>query len=140
MLMKEHNVLRSMQSGFCVYDSRGFDYDEMGENLEELSSWMTDGVHHNQLCLRLRDDALNINDDTENQTMNSSSKFVKRRVNYAMVVANIAEIYRASKAGDFKPLEAIRELLCCPVLKKSSKSYIILKFVYFYNFCLNYAT
>ncbi|KAG6645008.1 hypothetical protein I3843_08G089100 [Carya illinoinensis] len=125
MLMKEHNVLRSMQSGFCVYDSRGFNYDKMGENLEELSSWMTDGVNHNQLCLRLGDDALN-NDDMENHTMNSSSKFIKRRVNYAMVVANTAEIYRASKAGDFKPLEAIRELLCCPVLKKTNENPLLI--------------
>ncbi|XP_035548833.1 uncharacterized protein LOC109003783 [Juglans regia] len=125
MLMKEHNVLRSMQSGFCVYDSRGFNYDEMGENLEELSSWMTDGVHHNQLCLRLGDDALN-NDDMENHSMTSSSRFLKRRVNYAMVVANIAEIYGASKAGDFKPLEAIRELLCCPVLKKTNENPLLI--------------
>lgn len=113
-------MLRSMQSGFCVYESRGFDYDKLCENLEELLSWMTEGVHHNQLCLRLGDDALT-EEDIDNLTSKSSSKFVKRRVNYVMVVANIAEIYKASKEGDFKPLKAIRELFCCPVLRKSSK-------------------
>jgi hypothetical protein len=133
MLMEEHNVLRSMQSGFCVYDSRGFGYNQMGENLEELSSWMTDGIHHNQPCLRSGDDALT-KDDIENLTLNSSSKFVKRRVNCAMVVVNIAEIYKASKAGDFKPLEAIRELFCCPVLRKSSKPFYNLKAVYLITF------
>jgi hypothetical protein len=120
MFMEEHNVSRSMKSGFCVYDSRGFEFDQMGENLEELSSWMTDGVHHNQLCLRSGDNALTKH-DMENLASKSSSKFVRRRVNCAMVVANIAEIYNAYKAGDFKPLEAIRELFCSPLLRKSSK-------------------
>lgn len=122
--MEEHNVMRSTKSGFCVYDSRGFDYDHMEENLEELSSWMIDGVHHNQLCLRPGDDALT-EDDIQNITFGSSTKFVKRRVNYVMVVADMAEIYKASKAGDLKPLEAIRELFSCPVLRKSSKHSIV---------------
>lgn len=120
LFLEEHNVLRSTQSGFCVYDSRGFDSAQMGENLEELSNWMTEGVHHNQPCLRPGDDA-STKADTEFFTLKSSPKFVTRKVNCAMVVANIAEIYKASKAGDFKPLETIRELFCCPVLRKSSK-------------------
>ncbi|KAG7970982.1 hypothetical protein I3843_07G112200 [Carya illinoinensis] len=125
LLMEEHNVLRSMQSGFCVYDSRGFDYDQLYENLEELSSWMTEGIHHNQLCLRLGDDALT-EEDIENLTSKSSAKFLKRTVNYAMVVANIAEIYKAAKSADFKPLKAIRELFCCPVLRKSNENPLLI--------------
>ncbi|KAB1203247.1 hypothetical protein CJ030_MR8G022912 [Morella rubra] len=125
MFMEEHNVMRSTKSGFCVYDSKGFDYDHMEENLEELSSWMIDGVHHNQLCLRPGDDALT-EDDIQNITFGSSTKFVKRRVNYVMVVADMAEIYKASKAGDLKPLEAIRELFSCPVLRKSNENPLLI--------------
>lgn len=125
MFMEEHNVSRSMKSGFCVYDSRGFEQDKMAENLEELSSWITDGVHHNQPCLRSGDDAL-IRHDIENLTSKSPSKFIRRKVNFAMVVANIAEIYKASKAGDFKALEAIRELFCSSVLRISNESPLLI--------------
>ena len=120
MYMEEHNVLRSMRSGFCVYDSRGFDYGRTREALDELSSWMSEGIHHNQLCLR-NGDCTMLTDDGENVVMRSSSKFVQRRVNCVMVVANIAEIYKALKAGDLKPIEATRQLFCSPALRKSSK-------------------
>ena len=33
MFLEEHNVLRSMRSGFCVYDSRGVDLNRMREGL-----------------------------------------------------------------------------------------------------------
>lgn len=120
MYMEEHNVLRSQQSGFCVYDSMGFSYDKMGEALEELSSWMIDGVHHNQPCLRSEDYTL-LKDDTESSASRSSSKFVQRRVNCAMVVVDIAEVYKALKAGDSQPLEATRQLFCSPALRNCSK-------------------
>ncbi|XP_021279818.1 uncharacterized protein LOC110413371 [Herrania umbratica] len=121
MYMEEHNVLRSMRSGFCVYDSRGFDYGGTTEALGELSSWMIEGIHHNQLCLRYGD-CTTMTDDVENVVTRSSSKFVQRRVNCVMVVANIAEIYKALKAGDFKPLEATRQLFCSPALRKSNEN------------------
>lgn len=120
MYMEEHNVMRSAQNGFCVYDSRGFNYDKMGEAFEDLSSWMSDGVHHNQLCLRSGDAAL-LKDDAEIVRLRSSSKFVQRTVNCAMVVVNIAEVYKALKAGDSKPFESTRELFCFPALRKCSK-------------------
>ncbi|KAJ4822885.1 hypothetical protein Tsubulata_048607, partial [Turnera subulata] len=88
--MEEHNVTRSTQNGFCVYDSRGFIYDKIEEALEELSSWMSHGVHHNQLCLRVGDYPL-VEDDTETGSFRSCSKFAQRRVNCAMVVVNVAE-------------------------------------------------
>lgn len=120
MFLEEHNVMRSIQSGFCVYDSRGFDYDQIDEGLDELSTWMDDGVHHNQLCLRSSDDE-SVKDDINNLMSRSSSKFVCRRVNCAMVVVNIMEIYKAFKAGDSKPLEATKELYCYPAFSKCSK-------------------
>lgn len=120
MFLEEHNVLRSLRSGFCLYDSRGFDYDKMSESLEELSSWMNDGVHHNQLCLRSGDYLLR-KDELEVLMSRSSSKFARRRVNCAMVVANVAEIYKSYKAGNYKPLDAIKELYCSPAFKKCSK-------------------
>ncbi|XVF32850.1 hypothetical protein REPUB_Repub17cG0118100 [Reevesia pubescens] len=125
MYMEEHNVLRSMRSGFCVYDSRGFDYGRTREALEELSSWMSEGIHHNQLCLRYGDCTMTT-DDMENVVMRSSSKFVQRSVNCVMVVANIAEIYKAFKAGDLKPLEAIRQLFCSPALRKSNENPLLI--------------
>lgn len=119
MFLEEHNVMRSIQSGFCVYDSRGFYYDKMDEGLDELSTWMDEGVHHNQLCLRPSDDL--IEDDINNLMSRSSSKFVTRRVNCAMVVVNIMEIYIAFKAGDSKPLEATKEIYCYHAFSKCSK-------------------
>ena len=120
--MGEHNVMRSLQGGFCVYDSRGFSYGKIGDALEELSSWMSDGVHHNQLCLRSGDDVL-LEDDAETAGLRPSSKFVQRTVNFSMVVVNIAEVYKALKASDSKPLEATRELFHSPALRYCSKPY-----------------
>ncbi|XP_022757917.1 uncharacterized protein LOC111305026 [Durio zibethinus] len=125
MYMEEHNVLRSMQSGFCVYDSRGFDYGREREALEELSCWMSEGIHHNQLCLR-HGDCATMTDDVENVFMRSSSKFVQRRVNCVIVVANIAEIYKALKAGDLEPLEATRQLFCSLALQKSIENPLLI--------------
>ncbi|KAF3436510.1 hypothetical protein FNV43_RR23602 [Rhamnella rubrinervis] len=125
MFLEEHNVMRSTQSGFCVFDSRGFDYDKMDEGLDELSTWMDDGVHHNQLCLRPSDDAL-IKYDIINLMSRSSSKFVVRRVNCAMVVVNIMEIYKAFEAGDSKPLKATKELYCHPAFSKCNENLILI--------------
>lgn len=120
MFLEEHNVIRSLRSGFCVYDSRGFDCDQIGESLEELYNWMNDGVHHNQLCLRSGDHFLQ-RDEVELLMARSSSKFLRRRVNCAMVVANMEEIYKAYKAGNYKPLEATKELYCSTAFKKCGK-------------------
>ncbi|KAL6339902.1 hypothetical protein AAG906_034992 [Vitis piasezkii] len=122
--MEEHNVLRSMQSGFCVYDSRGLDYDLMGESIEEVSEWMTNGVHHNQLCLRTGDNLMS--EEELSEVPGSSSKFTPRKVNCAMVVVNIAEIFKSLKKGDWKPLEATRELFRCPALKKCNENPILI--------------
>ncbi|GMI69457.1 hypothetical protein HRI_000615000 [Hibiscus trionum] len=123
MYLEEHNVLRSMQSGFCVYDSRGFDYGRTREALDELSWWMSEGIHHNQLCFRYGD-CTTTADDAEGTR--SSAQFVQRRVNCVMVVANIAHIYKALKAGDFKPLEATRQLFCSPALRKSNENPLLI--------------
>lgn len=125
--MEEHNVLRSMRNGFCVYDTRGFDYDHVEDGIEELSEWMTDGVHHNQLCLRAGDDML-IKDEPDAPLSISSSMFVTRRVNCVMVVANVAEIHKTLKACDKQPLDALRQLFTSSALKKFSK------LVYYFTF------
>ncbi|KAL9435590.1 hypothetical protein AB3S75_021794 [Citrus x aurantiifolia] len=125
MYMEEHNVMRSLQSGFCVYDSRGFNYNRVHEGLEELSSWMSEGVHHNQRCLRSDDCAL-MKNDAEIDDLKSSPKYVLRRVNFAMVVSNIAEIYKALKAGDSKPLDATKRLFSAPGLRKCNENPILI--------------
>lgn len=120
-----------MRSGFCVYDSRGYDYDRLSEGLEELSFFMGEGVHHNQLCLRSVDYASTKN-DVDVFSSRSSSKFVQRRVNCAMVVVDMAEFYKAFKAKDSKPLEATRQLFCAPELRKCSKfSFFIIIYCYY---------
>lgn len=123
MYLVEHNVMMSMKSGFCVFDSRGFNYDKTAGAFEELTSWMSNGVSHNQLCLRSGDDVSTLEsaDDDDDVGLRSSSKYVQRRVNCVMVVVNVAEVYKASKAGNLQPLEATRELFCFPALRKCSK-------------------
>ncbi|KAK9282477.1 hypothetical protein L1049_005395 [Liquidambar formosana] len=86
---------------------------------------MTDGVRHKQLCWRSGDGAL-CEDDLEVSSLRSSSKFTRRRVNCAMVVANVAEIYKAYKASNLKPLEATRELFQCPALRKCNENPILI--------------
>ena len=117
MFLEEHNVLRSMRSGFCVYDSRGVDLNRMREGLEEISSWMSDGVRHYQPCSRTEDNAATI---PQIGCQLSSARFTPRPVNCAVLVVNLAETAGAFKKGDLKPLQAIRDLFRCPAIRKSS--------------------
>ncbi|KAI4301466.1 hypothetical protein L6164_034744 [Bauhinia variegata] len=125
MFLEEHNVLRSTRSGFCVYDSRGFDYNKMDESLEELSNWMNNGVHHKQLCRRAGD-YLQTKEELETLALKSSTKFVTRRVNCAMVVVDIAKTYKALKAGDSKLLEATKNLFCSSALRKCNENPLLI--------------
>ncbi|KAM7463124.1 hypothetical protein LguiA_031245 [Lonicera macranthoides] len=120
LFMEEHNVLRSMRSGFCVYDTRGLDYNQMSQGLEEVSGWMVGGVRHNQLCCRPGDQNLG------RDGVVSSSRFARREVNCVVVVANLAEIFKALKCGDLKPLEATKELFHCPCIRKSNENPILI--------------
>lgn len=110
-------MLRSTRSGFCIYDTRGFDYDKVDEGLQELKEWMSDGVHHKKLCSRPGD----ILPKLDNELEDASSMFVNRKVNCVMLVANASEIYKSLRVGDLKPLDALKQLFCSPVLKKSSE-------------------
>lgn len=118
MYMEEHNVLRSMRSGFCVYDTRGLDVNDMRVGLEEVSGWMTCGVRHYQPCLRPGDVDAAAREGSV--PLLSSARFNTRQVNCAMVVANMAELYNAVKTSDLKPLEATKELFHCPAIRKSN--------------------
>ncbi|KAK9733758.1 hypothetical protein RND81_04G090400 [Saponaria officinalis] len=121
MMLEEHNVTRSMRAGFCVYDSRGFDYnDRQGETLAELAEWTADGVRHNQVCLRSGD----IMDYVD---VRSSSKFAKRQVNCAMLVANMDEIYEEiTKSCGFTHLEATKQVFCYLGLKRGNQNPILI--------------
>lgn len=120
MSMEEHNVLRSMRSGFCVYDTMGFDYDRVDECVEELMEWVSDGVHHKQVCLSQGDCELR-KEELGVPSFRLSSKFAKRKVNCVMMVANISEIWKALKASDKNPLEDIKALFRSPALRHCSK-------------------
>ena len=113
MFLEEHNVMRSMRSGFCVYDSRGVDLNRMREGLEEISSWMSDGVRHYQPCSRTEDNVATI---PQIGCQLSSARFTPRPVNCAVLVVNLAETAGAFKNGDLKPLQA---KTWAPLQKKS---------------------
>ncbi|OIT07927.1 PREDICTED: uncharacterized protein LOC109225524 isoform X1 [Nicotiana attenuata] len=122
LIMEEHNVLRSARSGFCIYDTRGFDYDKVDEGLQELKEWMADGVHHKKLCSRPGD----ILPKLDNELEDASSMFVNRKVNCVMLVANASEIYKSLRVGDLKPLDALKQLFCSTALKKSNGNPILI--------------
>ncbi|KAK6937320.1 hypothetical protein RJ641_030828 [Dillenia turbinata] len=126
MYMQEHNVLRSMRNGFCVYDARGFEYNRMNENIEELSHWMSEGIHHKQLCLRSADEVPIKELNSGRQISKSSSQYTKRVVNYVMVVVNLAEIFKALKESDLKPLEATKEIFSSSALRKCNENPILI--------------
>ncbi|XP_024985763.1 uncharacterized protein LOC112521248 isoform X2 [Cynara cardunculus var. scolymus] len=114
MMLEEHNVLRSTRNGFCIYDSRGLDVNRMEEGLEEVSRWLTDGVRHNQQC-RFGED------DVEVRLNWSSNGYVKRKVNYVAVVADLTVVYKAFFCGgDFTPVSAIKSLFHCPSIRTSN--------------------
>ena len=115
MVLEEHNVLRSMRAGFCVYDSRGFGYkDPIDETLLELSQWANEGVQHNQICYRS-------GDEFPVGPTSTSRRFARRQVNCAMLVGNMADLYDSLKGGDSSPLEATKAVFCYSALKRGSK-------------------
>lgn len=115
MILEEHNVLRSTRNGFCIYDSRGLDFNRIEEGLEEVTRWMTNGVRHNQPC--------RFGEDDKDVSLGSNPDgFVKRKVNYTVVVADLTDVYKAFFCGgDFKPILAIKSLFHCPSIKTSRK-------------------
>ncbi|KAI3853828.1 hypothetical protein MKW92_047433 [Papaver armeniacum] len=94
--MEEHNVLRSMRSGFCVYDSIGLDYSQLGESLKHHQLYHRPGVLEESLA--------------SEPTMPSTSRFVRRR-----------RFTKAFLNGDSKPLESTRELLYATSIRKSKE-------------------
>ncbi|XP_047950065.1 uncharacterized protein LOC125195850 [Salvia hispanica] len=118
MFLEEHNVLRSPRSGLCVYDTRGFDQIRIDEGLDEVSTWMRDGVRHNQPCYRL-------GDDRKFMRLNSS-RYVKRRVNCVMVVADLLQIHQAFNSADFKSIEALKSLFHLDCIKNLNENPILI--------------
>ncbi|GAA0185191.1 hypothetical protein LIER_32479 [Lithospermum erythrorhizon] len=122
--MEEHNVLRSTCSGFCVYDTRGFNYDQLEESLEELSNWMTKGVHHKEVSSQIEEKVSR--HEMHLPSLSSYSAFTTRRVNCIMVVANVAEISEGVKLGDKTALEALKQLYNFATLKKFNENPILI--------------
>lgn len=124
MYLEEHNVLRSPRSGLCVFDTRGLDgQDRIVEGLEEVSTWMLDGVKHNQPSYRSGDDG---DRRFKGSTVVNSSRFVKRKVNCVMVVADLSQIVKAFKCGDLKSIEALRALFHLECIKNSNENPILI--------------
>lgn len=123
MYLEEHNVLRSLRSGFCVYDTRGLDVNQMREGLDDVSEWMSNGVRHYQLCLRPGDDVFRR--EAPVTPIMGNARFGRRQVNCALVVANMAQICNGVKSGDLKPMEATKDLFHCPALRRSSTNLVV---------------
>ncbi|KAL2459689.1 P-loop containing nucleoside triphosphate hydrolase superfamily protein [Forsythia ovata] len=119
MFLEEHNVVRSQRSGFCVYDTRGLDQNQMIEGLDEVSTWMSTGVLHNQPCYRF-------GVETGGSMEQSDSRYVKRKVNCVMVVADLSKIHKAFECGDLKPVEALRDLFHLPSIKYCNDNPILI--------------
>ncbi|XP_060212691.1 uncharacterized protein LOC132640210 [Lycium barbarum] len=122
MFLEEHNVLRSMRSGFCVYDSRGVDSNDMIEGLDEVSTWMTRGVRHNQPCFRH-------GDYNNNKLINgggTNTRYTKRKVDCAIIVADLSEINKAFHSGDLKPVVALKSLFTNPSIRKSNENPLLI--------------
>lgn len=117
MFLEEHNVLRSMRSGFCVYDTRGLDTNDMIEGLDEVSTWMTRGVRHNQPCFRHGD----YNNNKDINGGGTNTRYTKRKVDCAIIVADLSEINKAFSSGDLKHVVALKSLFNNPSIRKSSK-------------------
>ncbi|KAL1548151.1 hypothetical protein AAHA92_16424 [Salvia divinorum] len=118
MFLEEHNVLRSPRSGLCVYDTRGFDQIRIDEGIDEVSTWMTAGVRHNQPCYRSGDD--------RKFMRSNSSRYVKRRVNCVIVVADLLLIHEAFKSGDYKSIEALKSLFHLDCIKNLNENPILI--------------
>lgn len=125
MYLEEHNVLRSPRCGFCVYDTRGLDQTRMEEGLEEVSSWMSDGVRHHQPCYRAGDENIKGLTQLNESVELTNSRYINRKVNFVMVVADLSEIHRAFKSGDLAPIVALKALFHFPPIKNSSKPCIL---------------
>ncbi|CAI9119022.1 OLC1v1020671C1 [Oldenlandia corymbosa var. corymbosa] len=134
VFLEEHNVVRSIRAGFCVFDSRGLSPKQMEEGLEDVWGWMspTPGVRQNQPCWRPSDHHQPLkhqkptNVITHGHDTLTSSRYAKRKVNVAMVVANLAEIHRAFESGDLNSVDAIKELFQFPCLQKSNENPILI--------------
>ncbi|CDO98801.1 unnamed protein product [Coffea canephora] len=126
VFLEEHIVVRSARSGFCVFDTRGLDCNQMNAGLEDVSTWMSLGVRQNQPCCRPGDEMLGTATAVRGSSFNTSSRYMNRRVNCAMVVANLAEIHKAFRSGDLKPVEAIRALFQYPCIQKCNESPILI--------------
>lgn len=117
--LEEHNVLRSPRNGFCVFDTRGLDQDQMEDGLKEVSGWMADGVRHNQPCSRQEDEKVKGLGGSIGQ---ASTRYVKRKVNCMMVVADLSLISKAFETGDFKSINALRDLFHLPSAKSANEN------------------
>ncbi|KAL3626571.1 hypothetical protein CASFOL_030120 [Castilleja foliolosa] len=121
MHLEEHNVLRSPRGGFCVYDTRGLDPARMVEGLDEISTWMSNGVRHNSPCHRFGDDKSKILD-----MKITNSRYIKRKVNCVMVVADLSKIHIAFTSGDLKSMKAIKDLFHLSAVKNSNENPILI--------------
>lgn len=119
LCLEEHNVLRSPKSGFCVFDSRGLEYERISEGLEEVADWMRSGVRHRQLC---KGAAAEMEEVDAHGPEFSSRRYARRKVDCAMVVADMSEIYNSHSSGDKKPLECTRRLFNSPALRICNES------------------
>ncbi|MFX6534104.1 hypothetical protein ABTG41_07475, partial [Acinetobacter baumannii] len=57
--------------------------------------------------------------------MNNSSRYINRKVNCVIVVADLSQIHKDLKCDDLKSMEALRDLFHSPAVKNSNESPIL---------------
>lgn len=99
----------------------------MDEGMEDVWSWMWDGVRHNQPCCRASDDR-GIGDYGEmNESMGRRcAVYCKRRVNCVLVVADLEEACKDFSSGDLKHVEALKTIFHSPSIRRSSQFFFTL--------------
>lgn len=122
--LEEHNVLRSMKNGFCVFDSPGLDYARISDSMDEVSQWVEEGVRHRQLCQGPSTSSLagpfpSSPASTSSSSSAAGNRFLRRRVNCAVIVASLSELHQSLASGHLQPLDSTRQLFHNPSIRET---------------------
>lgn len=101
---------------FCVFDSRGFSDNNIGEDLDVIKKWMTDGICHGEAVCRPSDSEM-IREAFEGRGRQWHSNWtVKRRVDFVMFVVNAVSVDSMRENHELLALENLATLYKSPFL------------------------
>lgn len=101
---------------FCVFDSRGFSDNNVGEDLDVIKKWMTEGICHGEAVCRPSDSKM-IREALEGRGREGHSNWtVKRRVDFVMFVVNAVSVDSMRESHELLALENLATLFKSPFL------------------------